>query len=178
MIAPKLTIQGGTTEILRGIIARGLGPAMIGASNVDHAAMNRDGILELEEQRYQAMLGADLATLDRLLDDQLTYTHSSGVVDTKASYMAGVRDKVWEYTAISRENEKVIVRGNCALVFCRLRIDVSVRGTPRKVDSNALAVWVTDGLAVARDRGTLCSGRRLTSPIGRAGKRSCHADSG
>jgi acyl-CoA dehydrogenase len=25
MIAPKLTIQGGTTEILRGIIARGLG---------------------------------------------------------------------------------------------------------------------------------------------------------
>jgi acyl-CoA dehydrogenase len=25
MLAPKLTIQGGTTEILRGIIARGLG---------------------------------------------------------------------------------------------------------------------------------------------------------
>ena len=25
MIAPKLTIQGGTTEVLRGIIARGLG---------------------------------------------------------------------------------------------------------------------------------------------------------
>jgi acyl-CoA dehydrogenase len=24
-IAPKLTIQGGTTEVLRGIIARGLG---------------------------------------------------------------------------------------------------------------------------------------------------------
>ena len=25
LIAPKLTIQGGTTEVLRGIIARGLG---------------------------------------------------------------------------------------------------------------------------------------------------------
>ena len=25
VIAPKLTIQGGTTEVLRGIIARGLG---------------------------------------------------------------------------------------------------------------------------------------------------------
>jgi hypothetical protein len=25
MIAPKLTIQGGTTEVLRGVIARGLG---------------------------------------------------------------------------------------------------------------------------------------------------------
>jgi hypothetical protein len=25
LIAPKLTLQGGTTEVLRGIIARGLG---------------------------------------------------------------------------------------------------------------------------------------------------------
>jgi hypothetical protein len=107
--------------------------------------MNTERIHKLEEQRYRAMLGADLATLDQLLDDGLTYTHSSGIVDTKASYLAGVRDKVWEYKNIARENERVVVRGSCALVFCRLRIDVSVRGTPKKVDSNALAVWVQDG---------------------------------
>jgi hypothetical protein len=83
--------------------------------------------------------------LDRLFDDELTYTHSSGVIDTKATYMAGVRDKVWEYKNITRENERVIIRGSCALVFCRLRIDLAVRGTPKKVDSNALAVWVLDG---------------------------------
>jgi hypothetical protein len=107
--------------------------------------MNKVQVHELEEQRYRAMLSADLAALDRLLDDGLTYTHSSGVVDTKASYLAGVRDKVWEYKNISRENERVVVRGSCALVFCRLRIDVSVRGIPKKVDSNALAVWTGDG---------------------------------
>ena len=107
--------------------------------------LSESQVRELEEQRYRAMLSADLATLDRLLDDALTYTHSSGVIDTKASYMAGVRDKVWEYKNIARENERVIVRGDCALVFCRLRIDVSVRGTPKKVDSNALAVWIQDG---------------------------------
>jgi hypothetical protein len=102
-------------------------------------------VRDLEEQRYRAMLGADLVTLDRLLDDALTYTHSSGVVDTKASYMAGIRDKVWEYKNISRENERVVVRGNSALVFCRLRIDLRVRGAARTVESNALAVWVGDG---------------------------------
>jgi hypothetical protein len=101
-------------------------------------------VRDLEEQRYRAMLAADGATLDRLLDDALTYTHSSGVVDTKASYLAGVRDKLWEYKSIARENERVIVRGNTALVFCRLRIDLLVRGAPRKVESNALAVWVGD----------------------------------
>jgi hypothetical protein len=107
--------------------------------------MNKEQISALEEERYRAMLAADLATLDRLLDDGLTYTHSSGVVDTKVSYLAGVRDKVWEYKSILREHERVVVRGSCALVFCRLRIDVSVRGTAKKVDSNALAVWVQDG---------------------------------
>ena len=106
--------------------------------------LSESHVRDLEEQRYRAMLGADLATLDRLLDDALTYTHSSGAIDTKASYMAGVRDKVWEYKSISRENERVVVRGDCALVFCRLRIDLLVRGAPRKVESNALAVWVGD----------------------------------
>jgi hypothetical protein len=86
-----------------------------------------------------------VATLEQLLDDELTYTHSSGAVDTKATYIAGVRDKVSEYKAISRENERAVVRGSCALVFCRLRIDLLVRGAPRKVDSNSLAVWVADG---------------------------------
>jgi hypothetical protein len=108
-------------------------------------ALTETEVRALEEQRYRAMLGADLATLDRLFDETLTYTHSSGVIDTKASYLAGVRDKVWEYKNIARENERVVLRGNAALVFCRLRIDVVVRGTPRKVDSNALAVWVRDG---------------------------------
>jgi hypothetical protein len=107
--------------------------------------MSKERVRELEEQRYGAMLRADLATLDRLLDDGLTYTHSSGAVDTKASYLAGVRDKTWEYKTISRENERVVVRAGCALVFCRLRIELSVRGTPKKVDSNALAVWIQDG---------------------------------
>lgn len=107
--------------------------------------MNEEVVQELEEQRYAAMLAADVATLDKLLDDALTYTHSSGVVDTKAIYIGGVRDKVWEYKAISRENERVVTRGGCGLVFCRLRIDLLVRGAPKKIDSNALAVWVQDG---------------------------------
>ena len=107
--------------------------------------MTEDQVRRLEEQRYAAMLAGDVATLDKLLDDALTYTHSSGVVDTKASYIGGVRDKVWEYKSISRENERVVIRGGCGLVFCRLRLDLDVRGAAKKVDSNALAVWVEDG---------------------------------
>ena len=107
--------------------------------------MTEDQVRGLEEQRYAAMLAGDVATLEKLLDDALTYTHSSGVVDTKASYIAGVRDKVWEYKTIARDDERVVIRGGCGLAFCRLRIDLNVRGASKKVDSNALAVWVEDG---------------------------------
>ncbi len=104
-----------------------------------------EAIRTLEEQRYAAMLAGDVAALEGLLDDALTYTHSSGLVDPKARYIAGARDKVWEYNTIARDNERVVIRGGCGLVFCRLRIDLDVRGAAKKVDSNALAVWVEDG---------------------------------
>ncbi len=107
--------------------------------------MTEEQLRKLEKQRYAAMLKGDAATLEVLYDDALTYMHSSGVVDTKASYVAGVRDKIWEYQEISRENERFIVRGSCGLVFCRLKMSLNVKGTPRKVDSNALAVWVESG---------------------------------
>lgn len=106
--------------------------------------MTPETILSLEEQRYAAMLRADVETLERLLDPALTYTHSSGVIDTKDSYLAGVRDKDWEYRQITRENERVLLRAGAALVFCRLRIDLLVRGAPKTVNSNALAVWAQD----------------------------------
>jgi hypothetical protein len=107
--------------------------------------MNAQHVLALEEQHFAAMVAGDVAALERLLDDALTYTHSSGAVDTKASYIAGVRDKLWDYKAIVRENERVVLRGDTALAFCRLRIDVVASGAARKVDSSALAVWVRNG---------------------------------
>src|SRR6185295_12856007 len=44
-------------------------------------------ILDLEAKRIGAMVHKDLATLDALLADDLTYTHSGGTTDTKASFI-------------------------------------------------------------------------------------------
>ena len=102
-------------------------------------------IRRLEDERYQAMLDGDAGTLDRLLDPELVYTHSSGAADSKASYIDGVKQKIWQYQDISRTDETIVVRDNVALVFNRLRIGINVRGTPRKLDNRALAVWSNSG---------------------------------
>ena len=44
-------------------------------------------ILALEERRYAAMLAADMGALEPLVHEDLVYTHSSGVVDGKASWL-------------------------------------------------------------------------------------------
>ena len=107
--------------------------------------MTKDGILELEQRRFKAMCDGDAAALGALLHDGLTYTHSSGAVDSKESYTRGVREKLWDYQSIKASDAKVSVHGGAALVHCRLRIDVIARGTPKIIESVALAVWVDDG---------------------------------
>ena len=107
--------------------------------------MTKDGILELEQRRFKAMCDGDAAALGALLHADLTYTHSSGTVDTKESYTRGVRDKLWDYQSIKASDVTVSITGTAALVHCRLRIDVTVGGVPKVVDSVALAVWVDDG---------------------------------
>lgn len=111
---------------------------------MDEATTAQD-IRALDDERYAAMLAGDVATLDRLLDPALRYTHSSGVVDTKASYLDGVRGKLWEYRSIDRSEEEIVVRGSAALVFNRFRASIAVSGTPKQLDNRMLAVWSQSG---------------------------------
>ncbi len=99
-------------------------------------------IVRLEEERYAAMLGKDVARLERLLDEDLVYMHSSGVADTRESYLRGLKDGVWDYLRISRTEQTVKVKGETALVFNRLAISIKVRGALKELDNRALAVWI------------------------------------
>ena len=102
-------------------------------------------IKRLENERYAAMLAKDVEALDRLLHDDLFYMHSSGVADTKASYIADVRDWVWDYRRIDRSEQTFKTHATLALVFNRLSISVAIRGELKEIDSRALAVWVPSG---------------------------------
>ena len=101
-------------------------------------------ILSLEQRRFRAIGAGDAGELDRLLHRDLKYTHSSGVVDGKASYLRGVTEKLWDYQSITTGSETVSIHGDTALVHCRLRIDLKVRDVQKHVDSLALTVWVKD----------------------------------
>jgi ketosteroid isomerase-like protein len=100
-----------------------------------------DALLAAEDLRYQAMIDGDLATMDRLCADQLSYTHSSGVRDTKAEYFEKVRSGYYDYQRIDHPVERVEVVGDTAIVVGRMTCDLTVGGTPKMIDNLALAVW-------------------------------------
>jgi hypothetical protein len=60
----------------------------------------RQEILDVEARRVAAMVQRDLASLDSILADDLTYTHSGGMIDDKASFLALIDDTETSYLGV------------------------------------------------------------------------------
>lgn len=98
-------------------------------------------VLAAEDRRYRAMQDGDLATLEQMCADELSYAHSSGARDTKDEYLAKVRSGYYVYQRIDHPVERVEVVGDAAIVVGRMTADMLVGGTPKTIDNLALAVW-------------------------------------
>ena len=102
----------------------------------------RATIRELESRRFRAMIEADAAALEGLLADGMIYTHSTAATDGKASYIAGVKSKKWQYRQIDRPVEDIQVHGDTAVVTGHVRIDILVEGKAKVMNSRYTDVWV------------------------------------
>ena len=61
---------------------------------------NAEKIIELDRQRMTAMAEKDVSKLDRIIADDLIYTHSSARVDTKKSLIGAMESGATVYTAV------------------------------------------------------------------------------
>jgi hypothetical protein len=100
-------------------------------------------VLAAEDLRYEALLDPDLATLDRLFAEQLSYAHSSGVRDTKSEYLGKIESGYYDYRRIDHPVERVEVVGGAVVVIGRMTADLTVQGVPKTIDNLALAVWTS-----------------------------------
>lgn len=82
-------------------------------------------VLKLEQQWVDALVKADVAALETLYHDDLVYTHSSGVVDTKASYIDAIKSGKTKYESFARDDIRVRLHGDTAIVTCRSVIKVN-----------------------------------------------------
>ncbi len=102
-------------------------------------------ILKLETEWVDALVKADIAALERLYSDQLTYTHSSSSTDTKAEYITNMKAGKTKYESLMREDVKVRVFGNTALHTSKTNIKLISNGQPSSFAVKMLHVWVKEG---------------------------------
>lgn len=100
-----------------------------------------EDVLALEEKRCAAMTARDADALAAMLHDDLVYTHSSGVVDDKATYLDAIRSGRTLYHSIERTGERVRAYGGTALVTGNADIEVDVGGQHKSLRLCYLDVW-------------------------------------
>lgn len=99
-------------------------------------------ITALEDRRWAAQIGEDIATLEELYADELSYTHSNGHVDTKESYIKAIANKVFDYRGEERRDVAVTVVEGTAMVTGRIAIHVVAGGAERHLDARYSVIWV------------------------------------
>jgi ketosteroid isomerase-like protein len=99
-------------------------------------------IKKLEDRRFQAMIESDFDTLDKLLGDDLIYTHSTGQSDTRAEFIAQFKRGAFKYLKIDRPIENIQVYGDTVVVTGQTKMDALVEGKPRVLNGRYTNVWL------------------------------------
>jgi hypothetical protein len=99
-----------------------------------------------DDERLAATQAADPARLNAIFSDQLHYAHSSGKLDTKASYVQSLTSKNTIYESFAYETRNFTVAGpGIVLMTGRVVIHASNAGVKVINDLNFLAVWREEG---------------------------------
>jgi ketosteroid isomerase-like protein len=90
-------------------------------------------ILKIEEQWTQALLKADADYLERLYTDDIVYTHTNGMVNTKTEFLASLKAGKAKYLSLERSELKVRNYGDTAIVTFRALIKVNAVTLPSRI---------------------------------------------
>ncbi|HEY7811663.1 MAG TPA: nuclear transport factor 2 family protein [Nakamurella sp.] len=96
-----------------------------------------------DERRTAAMVAGDLTTLRELIADDCRYVHSTGVSDTKDSYLASIASGALAYTWIRTSEHVLIPVGDAVIVQHRMQAELVLDGMPKPYQSRAVAIWRT-----------------------------------
>src|SRR6266545_4208595 len=99
-------------------------------------------IMQCDDRRFKAMVRGDQAALRMALVESLTYTHSSGVHDTKTQFLASLRMGQLSYKSIIPEARSIRVYGGAGIVTGTTRMEITERGQDAPFRIRYLAVYV------------------------------------
>lgn len=94
------------------------------------------------ESFRKALIDPDKATLDKLTLDQLTYGHSSGLIQDKAAFEQALLSGSSDFVSIDLSDQTISVVGNTAWVRHILSAVTNDGGKPGTTHLSVLTVWM------------------------------------
>lgn len=91
-------------------------------------AATEQTLLQAENARFAAMHSADTAALDKLLAPELSYTHTSAAVQTKAQFISDIKTGTIKYLTIEPSGMKAHVYGTVGVITGGASVHIILNG--------------------------------------------------
>ena len=89
-----------------------------------------------------ALLSKDSISLSGLLADDISYGHSSGLIQTKSQLIRDVMSGFQEYKSIEASDLNVRIYDNTGIATLKLKVNLSFGGNPMDLNLIATLTWV------------------------------------
>ena len=104
-------------------------------------AKDQKAVLTIDQERTDAQIKQDAATLDRLLGDDLTYVHASGLVQSKAEFIADLKSSKRVYKSVINSDVNVRLLQDAAVITAKSEISVSFEGKENDLSLQVIEVY-------------------------------------
>jgi hypothetical protein len=124
-----------------GALALGASSLLQNSSALAEGGGDEAAVKKSIDELRMAQLKQDKAKLEPLLSDQLSYGHSDGRVDGKASLVEGTMNRKATVKSIDFPELKITVTGNAAVARHLYVSESELEGKPTSTKIGALQVW-------------------------------------
>ena len=102
----------------------------ISITGIDLDALNQEelAVLYCWAEYNQAMTDADIDTLRRLVPEDVTFRHMSGMTQTREEYFADIADGSLNYISTELQNPVIAVDGDYATITCTTVLTANAYG--------------------------------------------------
>jgi ketosteroid isomerase-like protein len=111
----------------RKILVGALATVLLGGAAA-RAAEPEAAVLAAQDKRVALTIAADVTALGAMMTDDLTYTHSSAIVDSKAEFLEAIRSGKYKYKSMTFEDRRVRFHGDVAIVSGTTHVQVTSSG--------------------------------------------------
>lgn len=102
----------------------------------------QQAVMHLEQERVDAMVKSDTATLDRILADDFIYTHSNARVETKQQLLEALKSGAFKYEEMKHSDLKAQVYSDTVVLRGKSDLKIKANNLPLAFQIRFLAVYV------------------------------------